>query len=228
MTETSELVSSARPRAASQRLLKVQAVSGAVFAVFLTAHLVNTALAVLGPGAYDRAQRATRAVYQAPLLELVLVALPLVVHVGAAVVRLLWFRAPVASGPWRVRLFRLAGRFLLLVIAGHVAATRGASLVGGLSDGPRFEGLAFTFAWHPLWFWPYYVLLGVAGVLHLGHGLSVGARLWGRPMLEGWRFGAAVGVGSVLVVAGLIALGAGLFDVGDPMTSAYARWVLSW
>jgi hypothetical protein len=47
-------------------------------------------------------------------------------------------------------------------------------------------------------------------------------------MLEGWRFGAAVGVGSVLVVAGLIALGAGLFDVGDPMTSAYARWVLSW
>ncbi|MDX2015624.1 MAG: hypothetical protein SFW67_35855 [Myxococcaceae bacterium] len=213
---------------ASQRLLQVQAVSGAAFAVFLAVHLVNQALAVLGPAGYDAAQRTTRSVYQAPLVELLLVALPLAVHVAAAAARLLFFRLPTTAGPWRVRGFRVAGRFLLLVIAGHVVATRGASLSGAVPEGPRFEGLAFTFQWQPALFWPYYLLLAGFGLWHLAHGLSVGARLVGRPWLEGRSFWLVLGVGAALLVAGVVAVGSGVFDVGDPMSSPYARWVLSW
>jgi hypothetical protein len=211
-----------------QRLVQVQAVSGAVFAVFLAVHLVNQALAVLGPAGYDAAQGATRAVYQAPAVELFLVAAPLVVHLAAALARLFFFRVPVTVGPWRTRAFRLAGRFLLLVIVGHVVATRGASWSGAVPQGPRFEGLAFTFQWLPLVFWPYYLLLALAGLLHLTHGLAVATRLMGRPVLGGWGFWAVTTVGGALLVAGLIALGSGHFDVGDPMTSAYARWVQAW
>ena len=51
---------------------KVQAASGAIFAVFVAIHLFNTALAAFGLTAYDTFQEAVRGIYQAFVVEVVL------------------------------------------------------------------------------------------------------------------------------------------------------------
>jgi len=213
---------------ADLKWLRVQAVSGAVFSLFLFMHLANQALAVLGAPGYDETQQAMRRVYQAPVLELVLVAVPLVVHVASAVVQLM--RRPKGTTPlsWRVRLHRSSGRFLLLVIIGHVVATRGASLL--YATFPGFHGIAFTFQWVPAYFWLYYTALALCGWYHLVHGLSTagavlrwpGVAVLQRPLV----FRGAVVVGAVALVVGVLALGGVLVDVGDPASSEYARLVL--
>ena len=210
-------------------LIKVQALSGAVFALFLFAHLVNLALATLGPQRYDALQQALRAGYQAPVLEIALVLVPMLVHVGASLTR--WWgrrREPPLLLPWRARLHRWSGRFLLVVFVGHVGATRGASVFFDVF--PGFEGIAFTLRWVPAYFWPYYLLLAVGGWYHLVHGLWVALPVLGvRASLVPQRqavFRALVGVGAVVLVAGVLALGGVFFDVGEPTTSAYARLVL--
>lgn len=207
---------------------RVQALSGAVFSVFLFVHLLNQALAMGGGALYDGAQQVARRAYQAPVLELLLVAAPLAVHLVSAVVQLI--RRPKATAPvsWRVRLHRYSGRFLLLVIVGHVVATRGASLLYGTF--PGFQGIAFTFQWVPAYFWPYYTLLAVGGWYHLVHGLSTaGAVLrWpGVAVLQRPRvFQGVVGVGALALVLSVLAVGGVLADVGSPFESEYARLVL--
>ena len=213
---------------AELKWLRVQASSGAVFSVFLFVHLLNQAFAIAGAAAYDGAQASARRVYQAPVLELVLVAVPLLVHVVSAVVQLI--RRPKASTPvsWRVRMHRYSGRFLLLVIVGHVVATRGASLLYGTF--PGFHGVAFTFQWVPAYFWPYYTALALCGWYHLVHGLATagavlrwpGGSVLQRPLV----FKSVVGVGAVGLVLGVLSLGGVLVDVGDPASSEYARLVL--
>jgi hypothetical protein len=216
------------PSTPSQRLLQVQALSGATFALFLAVHLANQAVATLGASRYDGLQHAARQAYQTPAVELLLVLLPLVVHVVAAVVRLVKFRVPASTGPWRVRLFRYAGRFLLLVIVGHVLATRGPAWSGVVPEGLSFSGLAFTFQFLPAVFWPYYLVLGLAGVVHLVQGVSTAVRVVGGPSQSDTTFWVTVAVAGALVALGVFALGGALFDVGQPETSAYARWVRSW
>lgn len=213
---------------AALKWLRIQAWSGAVFSVFLFMHLVNQALAMAGAATYDGVQATARRVYQAPVLELILVAVPLLVHIVSAVVQLI--SRPKAPAPvaWRVRLHRYGGRFLLLVIVGHVAATRGASLLYGTV--PGFDGVAFTFHWVPAYFWPYYTALALCGWYHLVHGLSTaGAVLqWpGVSVLQRPRvFKGVVGVGAVALMLGVLSLGGVLVDVGDPAASEYARLVL--
>jgi succinate dehydrogenase/fumarate reductase cytochrome b subunit len=103
---------------------RIQATSGLVFLAFAALHLVNQWLALLGPAAYDGFQRATRGLYQQPLLEQALVMGPLVLHVVAALRRLRLRGVFGRGGSWRMRLHRLTGYFLLLVIFGHIAAVR--------------------------------------------------------------------------------------------------------
>ena len=93
----------------SASLLRVQAVSGTIFLGFVLVHLTNTAFALGGPEDYNAFQRATRAVYQNPVVELVLLMVPLVVHYAAAIVRLTrdGFRRPRLD--WRARLHRYTG-----------------------------------------------------------------------------------------------------------------------
>lgn len=211
------------------KTLKVQALSGAVFAVFLFVHLCNQVLATLGAQSFDAVQRTLRRGYQAPLLEVVLVLSPLLIHVGASVSRW-WGRRREAPTPvsWRLRAHRWSGRFLLLVFLGHVVATRGASFLFGVF--PGFEGIAFTFRWVPAYFWPYYLLLALCGWYHLVHGVSVALPVLGvRALLVLQRprvFAGVVSVGAAALVLGVLAAGGVLFDVGDPATSEYARLVL--
>lgn len=211
------------------RWLRAQVLSGAVFAAFLFIHLVNQMLAVLGATPYDGAQQAMRRAYQAPVLELALVFVPLAVHLITAIARMVKRpKQDVATLSWRVRLHRYSGRFLLLVIVGHVVATRGASLLYGVF--PGFHGLAFTFQWVPAYFWPYYLLLAVCGWYHLVHGLSMAGAMFKLPGVALLQrppvFRAVVGAGAIALVAGVLALGGVLADVGNPTASEYARLVL--
>ena len=61
-------------------------------------------------------------------------------------------------------LHRYAGFFLLVFIGGHIVAVRGASWFYDVY--PGFEGLAFSIAAVPGYFYPYYFLLAVAGFYH--------------------------------------------------------------
>lgn len=210
--------------------MKWQALSGAMFAAFLFVHLVNQMLAVLGAQTYDGFQVSARKGYQAPVLEIVLVLAPLLVHAVCGVVRV-WKRRerPTQTAvSLRVRLHRYSGYFLLLFFVGHVVATRGASFFYGAW--PGFSGVAFTFTWVPAYFWPYYTLLALSGWYHLVHGLSVALPVLGvrsigvlhRPRV----FGGVVGAGALALVIGVLSLGGVFFDVGDVRSSDYVKLVL--
>ena len=56
-------------------LKKLQAISGMIFAPFLTLHILNTWLAALGGEVYDVVQGGLRLVYQASPVETVLLGL---------------------------------------------------------------------------------------------------------------------------------------------------------
>ncbi|MCA2977671.1 MAG: hypothetical protein INH41_16270 [Myxococcaceae bacterium] len=199
---------------------RAQVGSGVVFSAFLVAHLLNQAVAALGQARYDAVQERLRAGYQSPPVEWLAVFLALLVHLVTALVR--WRRRPKAMAPLppRLRLQRLTGRFLSAVIVGHITATR---VVPGLAGvHPGFAGVAFTFEWVPAFFWPYYLLLAVAGWYHLVAGLSTAAGGLRRSAV----FWAVVAVGGAAMTAGVLGLGGVLADVGHPASSPYARLLL--
>ena len=68
-----------------QGLVRSQAVAGALFFLFLLLHLSNILLAPLGVEVFNGYQRSVRAVYQYPVIELVIVLIPIVVHAVAGV-----------------------------------------------------------------------------------------------------------------------------------------------
>jgi succinate dehydrogenase/fumarate reductase cytochrome b subunit len=217
-----------------RRLVRVQALSGALFALFLLVHLVNQMLAALGPEVYNGAQRALRRGYQAPPLEIFLVIAPLLIHAATAVLRIIrryrrrrqHGRRP-ASNPW-ARAHRITGLVMLVFFAGHVLATRGASLLYGVY--PEFAGLAFTLRWVPAYFWPYYTAFALSGLYHAIYGLGVAL-----PVL-GLRFGSGlrrplvlvplVALGGAAIVLGMLGLGGVLFDVGRPEQHAYPQLLM--
>ena len=211
---------------ADRRLHLLQVWSGVLFALFLTVHLTNLAVATLGAARYDEVQTGLRRAYQSPVLELVLVLGPLLVHAAAGALRLLRRvrAAPVAAPSWRTRLHRWSGAVLLVFFLGHVTATRGASALYGVF--PRFEGVAFTLRWVPAYFWPYYTLFALAGLVHLVLGLPVALSLLGlrasalrKPAVAG----TLIAFGALLLVLGLLSIGGVFFDVGHPERGPYAQ-----
>lgn len=214
--------------AVDRGLMQVQAASGALFALFLLAHLGNTMFAMAGPAAYDGVQAPLRAVYQVPPIEVALVIGPLLVHIVASVWRMIRRRRLGQAGPraTRTRLQRWSAIVLLVFVFGHVIATRGASLIFDVF--PGFDAIAFTMIWTPAYFIPYYTLFSIAALYHLINGLTValprlGLRAIGgkssAPVVYGLTVLGAIGL--VLAVAGF----AGAFhDVrGRAVDGAYAR-----
>jgi len=201
----------------ARRLARVQAVSGLVFFVFAVLHLTNTVAAAFGPSVYNGFQRVVRPLYQSLGGELLLVAVPLFVHMAAGIARMRMRKGPTAKANLRTRLHRYAGWFLLVFILGHVAATRGPSLLLGIY--PEFEGVSYSFVIAPYWFYPYYVVLGLAGVYHALSGLSLGVGTLGvkvPPRLrQGWGFWAPIGAASTLVLVGVLGLAGVLFETPD-------------
>lgn len=164
------------------KLGQIQAASGVAFSLFLLLHLVTTASAVFGIDAYNHTLETLRHIYRPHLaVELLLIGLSGGVHLGCAVWQFVRRRKVVnVGGPWWLRAHRLSGYFLLLVIVGHVLATRVAPT---LATGPTATGsadfsfLAFAVQWAPWFFWPYYLLLGLCGALHLCFGLYLSGRI---------------------------------------------------
>lgn len=212
--------------ARERRWARIQAGSGLVFLVFAALHLVNQWLALLGPAAYDGFQRGARGLYQQPALELLLVMGPLVLHVVAALRRMRLRGVFGRGGRWRMRLHRITGYFLLLVIFGHVAAVRGPSLLLGFF--PGFEGVSFSLWWMPGYFYVYYTLFGASALYHGLNGAwlalhALGLRRDASPPGGRRALLVPVALGTALVVAALLAFGGRLFPIGDPREGPYAR-----
>ena len=212
--------------ARERRWARIQAASGLAFGVFAAVHLANQWLAPLGPEAYDGFQSAARAVYQQPAVEIAAVGLPLLVHVVAGLRRMRLRGLRGRGGSWRMRLHRVTGYALLAVIFGHVLAVRGPSLVYGFF--PGFAGVSFSLWWMPGWFYVYYTLFAASALYHGVNGALLALHalgLRGDTSIPGGRFGlwAPVGLGSALVVLGLLAFGGRLFPIADPTRNAYAQ-----
>ena len=198
---------------------RVQRASALVFLLFLSLHLVNTALAVAGPAAYDRFQSVARILYQHPLLEWLLIFLPLTVHAACGVWRLRHGSTP--KTPAR-RAHRYAGILLLVVVGLHILATRGPSLAFDVFL--DFHGVAYTFEWAPYWFYPYYGLFALAAIIHRSYGLST---MWtrGRPRrsrasLSPWLL---PGAAFAIIVLALLGFGGVLYEVEGAAASDYGR-----
>jgi succinate dehydrogenase/fumarate reductase cytochrome b subunit len=206
------------------RLARVQAVSGLLFSLFALVHLTNTSLAVVGADVYDRFQNATRSVYQWPLLELALIGV-LAVHIVSGVLRM---RARVGSSakpPLRLRLHRYAAYYLAIFIFGHIAATRLPALL--VDAPPFFGGVSFSIHFAPWWFYPYYGLLGTAGLYHAFYGIPVALGIFGvrAPgfIRRGPGFWVPVTAGAGVIVAALLAFGGFLYEIDDPFDNDFAR-----
>jgi succinate dehydrogenase/fumarate reductase cytochrome b subunit len=212
----------------SRDWIRIQAISGLAFLTFTVLHLVNTTLGALSPSAYNAFQRALRPLYQHPAIEIGLVLLPLVVHVVAAIARMRTRRGRSAELSARMRVHRYAGYFLMVFIVGHVGATRLPPLLAGAY--PEFEGVAFTFQFLPLWFYPYYVLLALSGLFHAAIGLPLALAALSvrvRPELRrGARFWLPVYAFAALVLLGVAGLGGLLYEVPDLSAHPFAQVVL--
>ncbi len=211
-------------------LKKLQAITGLIFATFVAVHLLNTWLAGLGPAAYDGVQVALRQVYQFVFVE-VLILSALLVHVVVGIIRMV--KEPTRTLTVRARVHRYAGFFLVLVIVGHILAVRGPSVFFDVY--PGFAGLAFSIEFLPGFFYPYYLLLGMAGFYHALNGSGIAlqrlrGRSGGRIGELGWRFvlpqrrlAIASSVAALVMVVSLLGFGGVWFDVGDVASGDFAR-----
>lgn len=216
-----DAVDAIEPPTTSLTWRRAQAVSGIMLAGFVGLHLLNLPLAMI-PGGYDAYQRVMRVLYQSPVFEIPFVLAPLVVHVVAGI-RAMARRDRTPARTWPARLHRHAAWYLLLVIAGHVLATRGASLFYDIH--PESLGVAFALAWIPVFFWPYYLLLAVSGVLHLGYGLPRAVSIVRRAADRSQRSRAlAIGlcIAALLVALGVVGVSGALYPIEDPFSSDYA------
>lgn len=214
--------------ARERTLIRIQAASGALFALFLLVHLINQMVGVAGPVAYDAVQGELRGVYQTPLVEIALVAAPLLVHVVVSVWRMLRRRRsgrPPARAT-RARLQRYSAIVLLVFTFGHIFATRGASLIYDVF--PGFDGIAYTLVWFPGYFFPYYLLFSVAALYHLLNGVTLALPRLGLRGAVGPRSGRVVAAawlaGAVALALGLAGFAGAFHDVRQgAIDSDYAR-----
>jgi succinate dehydrogenase/fumarate reductase cytochrome b subunit len=213
-------------------LARIQAVSGLLFAVFLSLHLVNLYASAFGPGRYDQVQRGVRVLVHAPGYEIVLLLAPLLVHAAVGVIRIR--RRPPPKGgarpPIEARLHRWSAWFLLVVVFGHAAATRVPPVFFDAAVG--FAGVSFALWWMPAFFYPYYILLGLAGLYHGTYGTWSALRLFGVRLPAFARLGARVlvplGIAAVLTIASVLSFSGALYPTPDPTDNDYARFYEEW
>lgn len=208
----------------NDRMTKLQAVTGLVFLGFVVVHLANTWIALAGPDFYDGFQAAAQRIYQAWIIEaLILTALG--VHVACGIARMVT-RKTAPANP-RARWHRYSGILLAVVVFGHIAAVRGPSWF--LDIYPRFGGVSFSLAYVPAWFYPYYFLFGLAAFYHGTNGALIAlSRLGMHPVGAPWvQLPLATGVAAVLFAAALASFGGLLGPIPDPFDNDVARLGMS-
>jgi succinate dehydrogenase/fumarate reductase cytochrome b subunit len=215
---------------ARSTLDRVQALSGSVFLVFALVHVLNTALAAVSVQTYDTFQTRARAFYQHPLLEVALLA-TLLLHVACAILRVrnrARTRTHTNSNATTRSAHRYAGWFLLVVIFGHIAFTRGPSLVAG--EYPGFMGVSYAIRLLPWVSYPYFALLIAAIAVHATLGAGKALNILGVTARSnaGWRRHAPAAL-VVVVIAfgwlGVLGLGGALYTTADPAHGEFAAWV---
>lgn len=216
---------SAARDASSVDLKRLQAASGVVVALFVIVHLANTALAVFGADAYNEFQGVLRRGYQQALVEVLLLS-AIVVHAIVGVMRIA--SEPKRTLTTRARWHRIAGIFLMAAMVGHIGAVRGASFFFDVY--PGFEGLSFTLNAWSAYFYPYYLLLALAGFYHLANGLPVALRRLGANRrladlisLRTRPISVLTAAVAVVMLLALLALGGQLFEIADPFDNPFAR-----
>lgn len=202
-------------------LKRVQAFAGTLFAVFVLLHLSNIFIAPFGAAAFNEYQSVLRMYYQTPLIEVLLVLGPLVVHMIAGA-WLACIRAKRGPRPLTQRIHTWAGVFLFAVVFGHVLAVRGPSYFYGIS--PEFEGLSFSLWYFPAYFYPYYLLLALAGFYHATNGLRLMAARRGFIVSARTHAGFSLFISAWIVVS-LLALGGVLFEVPVPTDNPFAQLI---
>ncbi len=201
-----------------RRWIRIQAASGLTFSLFLVLHLATTMSASGGEETYNAFQGGARAFYQTPLFEIIVVAIPLLTHLMASIVRIVRRRRAGQSRkpPLRLRLHRFSGWFLLTVIGGHVGATRIFPLA--TETQVRFGDLNFTTVLFGVSFSLYYALLGICGTYHMANGMTIAASVFGiRPpkaIRTGPGFWVPVGAALVAIVLGVASFSGWIFEVG--------------
>ena len=205
------------PRGGAKTIARIQAASGLVFGVFLVLHLIATISGVAGIAAYDRTLAVIRNLYRPNVaIEFLLIGLSGSVHIGCGVRQMAKRQRLIAvRGSSWLKAHRLSGYFLLVTVVGHAVATRigptfgAGSTATGAAD---FAYLAYSVLGWPWFFWPYYVLLGMCGAIHLGLGVHLALRILiprripaGAPSR-----GYLLGVGAFVLVAamGVVAIAA--------------------
>jgi len=203
-------------------LQRCQIASAIIFLPFLLTHLLNTVLASFGASLYNDFQNAAQNWYQQPVIELGFVLIPLTVHMLAGLSLAIRRRRRDVSR--KLTLHSAAGLFLLLVVAGHVISTRGLPYFNGFHAG--FGGVAFSLWWLPAVFFPYYLLLFMAGFYHAINGIClllnrVGAST--RLSLASIA-GRAVCVAALCVITtALLSFSGQLANIDDPRSNKFAR-----
>lgn len=215
------------------RLAKIQAISGLCFAAFLVLHLATIVSAVGGAASYDSTLASLRTIYRAhPIVEFTLIGLSAAVHLTCALLQILKRRkTPHPTPSLRLRIHRFSGYFLMIVIVGHVFATR---VMPALGEGPAdYSYLAFSVLMWPALINPYYYALGLAGAIHFGLGLGFAAstlapRSWGEAATRRASI-AATAVAGILVFAGVTGIIAGAAKADQARFSEYralyGRWM---
>ena len=153
-------------------LIRTQAISGLLMALFLTLHLGNAVLALAGPAAYDGALALLRRLYQTPVAEVLLFAV-IAVHAGAGWWRYAAFHRDKPAKAVPTKAHRIIGRVLSVVVILHILGTRLPEWVGGLEVDMSFS--TFALENYGLFFYPYYLALFTAGAYHLIRGVQVAA-----------------------------------------------------
>lgn len=221
-----------------KRLIRVQAGSGLLFGTFLVLHLTNTIVGGLGQETYDALQGALRWYYQFPAVEIVAIGAAGITHVVVGLTRMIRRRrknqiirrsgiTPPGAPTW-LRIHRASGYFLLVVILGHYAATRGPGL---FFDMPAdFSFLHFSLLHWPLFMYPYYFLLFGCGAFHLLHGGVVALNVVGwkvGPPSRAWMRFAFYGA-FVVGVIGVLSMGGAFKEVDtsrfDDFRAFYERY----
>lgn len=193
------------------RWARLHALSGAIpLAGYLVLHLATQASTFAGAPAYERITRAIDAVPALIALEIVVIYLPLVFHVGAGALLLSGPRHALEGGlpgPWGRRLQLASGGVLLVFLVLHFWQFRWRLWAGDLGRADFYPELCATlsstrFGGVPLVALGY--LLGVAAAaLHAAQGVHRVAVEW--HMMPGQQR---------LLARGCVGLGLGLFLLG--------------
>ena len=193
-------------------LHKVQAASGLAFAVFLSLHLATTASTSEDPETYDQVLNLTRMIYRAhPIVEVAMVAVPALVHITCALLRILIRRRRGTLAPSSIpmRIHRYTGYVLLLSITGHVAATRFMPMMGAgaLATGKAdLSFISYSLLNWPLFFDVYYLVFGLSGAVHLFLGLGIALRVL-KPRLIKAHAARTIGTVGASIAGALVAAG---------------------